>query len=140
MLKRAKVVAKRVRWLTPEKATALLAVLPVHLADTALFSLETGLRRSNVTGLQLSQVNLVRRLAGIHPDQAKARRAFAMPLSDSAVTVMRRQVAKKRKPEFTASVFVSRGRPVYQTVTQAWRDDCAKAGISDFRWHDLRHT
>ncbi|MFT4432063.1 tyrosine-type recombinase/integrase [Caballeronia sp. 15715] len=140
VVKRAKVAAKRVRWLTPEEATALLAVLPVHLADMAQFSLETGLRRSNVTGLQWSQVDLVRRLAWIHPDQAKARRAIAVPLSDSAVTVLRRQVAKKRKPEFTASVFVYRGRPVYQTVTQAWRDACAKAGIRDFRWHDLRHT
>ena len=37
-------------------------------------------------------------------------------------------------------MFVYRGRPVYQTVTQAWHDACAKAGIRDFRWHDLRHT
>ncbi|WP_367619702.1 tyrosine-type recombinase/integrase [Caballeronia sp. SEWSISQ10-4 2] len=136
VVKRAKVPAKRIRWLTPTEA----AVLQQHLADMAQFSLETGLRRSNVTGLQWSQVDLVRRLAWIHPDQAKARRAIAVPLSDPAVAVLRRQVAKKRKPEYTASVFVYHGKPMYQTATRAWHDACEKVGIRDFRWHDLRHT
>jgi integrase len=140
VIKRAKVAARRIRWLTPAEATALLKVLPEHLADMAQFSLETGLRRSNVTGLQWSQVDLVRRLAWIHPDQAKARRAIAVPLSEPAVAVLRRQVAKKRKPEYTTSVFVYRGRPVYLTATRAWHDACEKVGIRDFRWHDLRHT
>ncbi len=39
-----------------------------------------------------------------------------------------------------ASVFVYHGRPVYQTVTEAWRKALRRARISDFRWHDLRHT
>ncbi|WP_017923804.1 tyrosine-type recombinase/integrase, partial [Burkholderia glumae] len=65
--KLAKTVQKRIRWLTPAQAERLLAELPEHLADMARFSLETGLRRSNVTGLQWSQVDIVRRVAWIHP-------------------------------------------------------------------------
>ena len=106
----------------------------------ARFSLETGLRRANVTGLQWSQVDLVRRLAWIHPDQAKARKAIAVPLSDMAVAVLRRQLAKKRNAEHMESVFVYRGKQVFQTATRAWHDALMKAGIRDFRWHDLRHT
>jgi integrase len=138
--KRAKVVTKRIRWLTQAEAARLLVELPAHLADMAQFSLETGLRRSNVTGLQWSQVDLVRRVAWIHPDQAKARRPITVPLSDTAVAVLRRQVPKKRLPEFLESVFVYHGRPVYQTVTAAWKKACKRASIRDFRWHDLRHT
>ncbi len=37
-------------------------------------------------------------------------------------------------------MFVYHGRPVYQTVTEAWRKALRRARISDFRWHDLRHT
>jgi len=138
--KKTKVVSRRIRWLTQAEAERLLAELPVHLADMAQFSLETGLRRSNVTGLQWSQVDLVRRIAWIHPDQAKARKAITVPLSDTAVAVLRRQRGKKRKPECVESVFVYHGKPVYQTVNTAWREACKRAGIRDFRWHDLRHT
>lgn len=131
---------KRIRWITQAQAKRLLAVLPKHLAEMALFSLETGLRRANVTGLQWSQVDLARKMAWIHPDQAKAKKAIPVPLSEVAVEVLRRQVFVKRDKEFVDSVFVFRGKPVYQTATKAWRDVLEKVGIKDFRWHDLRHT
>ena len=134
------VTTKRVRWITQEQAKRLVAALPSHLADMALFSLETGLRRANVTGLKWSQVDLVRKMAWIHPDEAKARKAIPVPLSEAAVTVLRRQRFAVRDPEFLDFVFVFHGKPVYQTTTQAWRKALQKAGIKDFRWHDLRHT
>jgi integrase len=70
---------RRVRFLTPEEAERLLAVLPEHPADMAVFSLATGLRASNVTGLQWSAMDLSRRLAWVHPGQAKARKAIPVP-------------------------------------------------------------
>lgn len=134
------IVSKRIRWLSHAEAERLLAELPEHLSEMARFSLETGLRRANVTGLQWSQIDLMRRVAWIHPDQAKARKAITVPLSDTAIAVLRRQLSKKRKPEYLESVFVYRGKPVYQTVTAAWKNASKRASIRDFRWHDLRHT
>ena len=55
----------------------------------AAFSLVTGLRRANVTGLQWLQVDLVRRVGWIHPDQAKGRKAIAVPLNAEAVVLIR---------------------------------------------------
>ena len=72
MLKEA---TRRVRFLTREEALRLLAELPSHMSEMMAFSLATGLRKANVTGLQWTQVDLVRRVAWIHPDQAKARPA-----------------------------------------------------------------
>lgn len=66
---------RRIRFLTREEALKLLAELSEHLAEMAAFSLATGLRRANVPGLLWSQVDLMRRLAWVHPDQAKARKA-----------------------------------------------------------------
>jgi integrase len=68
MLKEPK---RRIRFLTQQEARRLLAELPEHLADMAAFSLATGLRAANVTGLQWSQVDLVRKLAWVHPDQGE---------------------------------------------------------------------
>ncbi len=126
---------KRVRWITRNEADRLIAELPPHLGDMVRFSLETGLRRSNVTGLQWSQVDLGRKMAWIHPDQAKARRAIPVPLSSVAVSVLRKQIGKHH-----AHVFTYKGKPVTQVNTKAWRKALVRVGITHFRWHDLRHT
>jgi integrase len=126
---------RRVRFLTREEADRLLAELPAHLADLAAFALATGLRRSNVTGLEWTQVDLERRLAWVHPDQAKARKAIPVPLNAEAVVIIRRQTGKH-----PTHVFSYRGRPIRQVSTKAWYAALARAGIEDFRWHDLRHT
>jgi integrase len=67
---------KRIRWLTQEDASHLIEELPTHLADLVRFSLVTGLRKANVLGLQWSDVNLIKRHALAHPDQAKTNRAI----------------------------------------------------------------
>jgi integrase len=130
-----KVSVRRVRYLTPMEAKTLLAALPAHLADMVGFSLVTGLRRANVTGLQWTQVDMVRRLAWVHPDQAKARRAIAVPLNAVAVAIIRRRLGTHQ-----THVFSYRGKPITQVSTKAWYQALKTAGITDFRWHDLRHT
>ena len=126
--------ARRIRFLTHDEAQRLLAELPEHLADMAAFSLGTGLRAANVTGLQWNQVDLARQLAWIHPDQAKARKAIAVPLNAETMALVRKQIGKH--PTY---VFSFCGRPIKQVSTRAWYRALARAGIQDFRWHDLRH-
>lgn len=126
---------RRVRYLTRDEAERLLLALPAHQAAMARFGLETGLRQANVSGLQWSQVDLARRCAWIHPDQAKARKAIAVPLTAGAVAVLRQQIGKHE-----THVFSYRGKPIQQVNTKAWRGALKRVGIEDFRWHDLRHT
>jgi integrase len=85
--------------------------------------------------MQWSQVDLARRCAWIHPDQAKARQAIAVPLSAVAVGLIRSQIGKH-----LVNVFTYRGEPIRQVNTKAWGAALKRAGIEDFRWHDLRHT
>jgi integrase len=46
----------RERSITPEQVVALLAELPLHQRDVVVFALATGLRQSNVVGLEWSHV------------------------------------------------------------------------------------
>lgn len=127
---------RRIRFLTHEQAQRLLSELPPHLADMATFTLATGLRAANVTGLTWEQVDLDRKLAWVHPDQAKARRAIPVPLNEAALSVVRKQVGKHAE-----RVFSYAGKPLAKQIsTKAWYRALQRAGIEDFRWHDLRHT
>lgn len=74
-------------------------------------------------------------MAWIHADQSKSRKAIAVPLNKSACSVLIRQQGEHSKYCFTYQ-----GEPVDRTTTKAWYNALQRAGISDFRWHDLRHT
>lgn len=126
---------RRVRWLTSTEVDRLLVALPVHLEEMARFTLATGLRERNVTQLEWAQVDIERRLAWIHADQAKARKAIAVPLNADAILVLTRQLGKHM-----ARVFTFQSRPINKANTRAWRQALRRAGIENFRWHDLRHT
>lgn len=126
---------RRIRWLTRREAKRLLEELPEHQADLARFALATGLRKANVVGLKWEQIDLHRGVAWVHPDEAKGRKAIAVPLNRDAVYVVRKQVGRHK--EF---VFTYNGRPVKQVNTRAWKSALKRAGIEEFRWHDLRHT
>lgn len=71
----------------------------------------------------------------MRPDQAKARRAISVPLNAEAVLIIRKRIGTH-----AAHVFSFKGRPITQVSTKAWYKALERAGIEDFRWHDLRHA
>jgi len=125
----------RVRWLTKDEASRLLAELPPHLEAMVRFSLLTGLRESNVTLLEWNQIDMQRHVAWIHPDQAKAGKAIGIPLNNEAIEVLKNQIGKH-----SIRVFIFNGQPVKKAGTRAFKNALSKARIENFRWHDLRHT
>ena len=52
-----------------------------------------------------------------------------------ALSVLRKQIGKH-----PARVFTYRGQPVANVNTKAWNAALLRAGIENFKWHDLRHT
>ena len=58
-----------------------------------------------------------------------------MPLNAPALALLSKQMGKHQ-----THVFSFRGQPIRQVSTKAWYEAQARAGIQDFRWHDLRHT
>src|SRR5208282_4199729 len=75
----------RERSLTAEQAAALLGQLPVHQRDVVIFALATGLRQSNVLGLEWSHVNLESGHAWVGAVQSKNRKPIAVPLNATAL-------------------------------------------------------
>ena len=107
----------------------------MHQRDVVLFALATGLRQSNVAKLEWSQVDLARRTAWIPGEKAKGKEDIHVSLSQMCVELLQRQLGKHEKAVFTYA-----GRPLGQVNTRGWRSALKRAGIENFRWHDLRHT
>ena len=73
-------------------------------------------------------------MAWVHADQAKAGKALPVPLNSEAVVLIRKWLGKH-----PTHVFSYRGEPITQMSIKAWYAALKRAGIEDFRWHDLRH-
>jgi integrase len=130
------VANKRVRWITREEAQRLLSTIRTDwMRVVAMFGFATGLRQANILGLEWSQVDLVKRRAWIHPDQAKARKPIGVPLNAEAVEVIRRNLGKH-----DTFVFSRKGSPIRKWDRDQWNRAVAAAGIAHFRFHDVRHT
>jgi integrase len=125
----------RVRWLTHAQAERLLKELPEHQKDLMLFALATGLRQGNIKRLTWDQVDLARRIVTIEHGDTKNEEALGVPLNDLAISVLQR-----RQGHHKSHVFTYAGCPIGQVNTKAWKNALRRAGIENFRWHDLRHT
>ncbi len=161
-----KVKTGRLRFLTLEEWDALYAELPAHLKPLAAFSIATGLRQRNATHLTWQQVDLKRKVAWVHPDEAKSDKAIGIPLSDKAIQILRQQqsVMPDREGPSKEWVFPYEGRgraagaPIAKIKT-AWQLAMERAGLGAFErkfdkagnlvskkwegdvtWHTLRHT
>lgn len=125
----------KVRFLSEDELKRLLTELPHHLKVMAEFSVLTGLRMSNVTGLRWDRVDMQRGLAWIESSEYKSKRDHGIPLSGRAIEIL-----KGEQGVHPTHVFTYQGYPVQNTNTAAWHKALQRAGIKEFRWHDLRHT
>jgi integrase len=102
-----------------------------HLTPAVLLSMNTGLRRGEVLKLRWSSVDFSRRLLSVEGRSAKNRQTRHVPLNEEALNVLRHWREQS-----------GAGTRVFDVATgfrTAWGKALKRAGISKFRWHDLRH-
>lgn len=125
---------ERDRWLTREEAERLVRCCAPHLAALVRFALATGCRAAEITGLEWSRVDLNRRTAWL--DRTKNGTPRGVPLNEDAIEVLKEQIGRHLR-----YCFSYKGQPLRADVTNtAWHTALRRAGIADFRFHDLRHT
>ncbi|HZQ75499.1 MAG TPA: site-specific integrase [Burkholderiales bacterium] len=123
----------RDRWLTREEADRLIAACPSHLAAIVRFALATGCRASEITGLEWSRVDLGRNTAWLN--RTKNGTPRGVPLNRDAVAVL------KQSGQHERYCFTYRGEPIrWGVCNSGWLEAVKRAGLADFRFHDLRHT
>ncbi len=143
------------RELSATEETALFGELRDDLFGFCEFALKTGWRKSEVMGLRWADVDLGARTA---VTKIKGGDVVRRPLTQDMLIIIANQkkvgpfvftyVAQRTKPAFQDKL----GRkhparkkgdryPMTETVIRRpWAAALAKADVSDFRFHDLRHT
>lgn len=124
----------RLRWLTSEEATRLLAKCreaknPV-LAELVEFCLFTGLRQSEALGLSWERVDRSRGVILLELTKSGRRREIPLNVKADAVLV-------RLGPRDTGLVFRT---PSWYAFRSHWEGAVAAAKLENFRFHDLRHT
>lgn len=123
-LKQYKEPSKRVRWLKPEEAQRLIDALPDNFwRQMAIFSLNTGLRQSNVFNLKWEQINLAQRIAWVYPDETKAANAIGVPLNQTAIQVLSERIGIHQTFVFTNSV----NNPIKELDKRVWEYSLKKS-------------
>ena len=102
-----------------------------HLTAAVLLTMNTGLRRGELLKLRWASVDFNRRLLTVEGRNAKSRQTRHVPLNDEATSLLRgwqeHSGGKGRVFDITTGFKTS------------WEALLKRAGITRFRWHDLRH-
>ena len=128
LVKMPKLPKGRSRRLEDGEEDKLVSELPILQAQMLLFTLETALRRGELCAMRWEHVDLKARLLRILQTKTGAPRVI--PLSTPAIRILQalpRNISGK----------VWEIEP--GSVSQAFSRACARCGIEDLRWHDLRH-
>lgn len=131
-----------VRFLSKDERNNLIAALkepntPPHLLPIVLLAMFTGARKENILSLTWQQVDLDRK-AIILTDTKNGERQ-TLPIVDPAYSALIEWKAKARKDSLL--LFPSTTNPnKHIIIGKTWATLLARAGITNFRFHDLRHS
>lgn len=123
----------RLRFLSEEEITKLLDKCPDYLKSIVECALNTGMRKGEILNLKWDQI----RDGQIYLTETKTNEARQVPINDDLSAVFK-QIRKKH--HLTSEyVFTYQGKRV-DSVKVGFNAAVKRAGVTDFRFHDLRHT
>jgi integrase len=135
----------RDRRLTAEERRRIFDAVNHHsnpmLAWIVRIAEETGMRKSEIVGLRRNDVDLQKRVAVLR--NTKNGETRTVPLSHGAGEALAASLAHPMRPSDTDLIFFgepgSDGLRRPYAFEKTWNEMKKKAGVRDFRFHDLRH-
>jgi len=135
-----KVEGSRSRRLEDGEEERLLAASGTHLRACIEATLDTGMRRAEILGLQWKHVNLRERVIHLPATVAKTETARMVLFSPRLAAIMEmRQLGPDGEPNGAeAFVFGDETGGQIKSFKTAWKLTCQRAGITGLTFHDLR--
>ncbi|MBI2071322.1 MAG: tyrosine-type recombinase/integrase [Elusimicrobia bacterium] len=120
---------KRLRYLSKEEIPRLLESCHPRLFPLLACALWTGMRRGEILDLKWENVDLERRL--LYVLESKSGKAREIPIAPTLARVFVSMGPKTMGPVFHVPIIM---------IARYFDQALTRAGIRDFRFHDLRHT
>ncbi len=128
---------RRLRYLSKEECQALVNACNGYLKSIVLTALNTGMRRGELLSLKWDNVDLKHGFILLEQEDTKNGERREIPINDTLRWTLE---ALPRRLDGGNVFFNPETDKPYQTLSAAFIKACKKAGIQDFRFHDLRHT
>ena len=128
-----------VRSLSPQEEKKLMEVLSLpqyeYLKGIVIVALNTALRRQNILDLTWEQIDLEGRV--IEVTENKSNKHILKPINDTLYNYFSATPPEKRRGYVFINYYTGKK---CKEIKRAWRTVKKKAGIENFRFHDLKHT
>lgn len=134
LVQRLKEPPGRLRYLTNEEVDLLLRKCASHLRPIVITALNTGLRKGKILNLKWSDVDMTNRVITVK--RPKNNETKTVPINETLYKTLKSLKPKKDgRP-----VFANENGEPYGDVRKSFATALKRAGIENFRFHDLRHT
>lgn len=127
------------RILTLEEEKRLLQASPEHISNIIICALNTGMRRGEMLSLKWENVNLDHKYITLESTLTKAKKTRRVPINSILNDLLTRLESGKRSDH----VFTNEQGGKYSKVSSlsySFNTSLKRANITNFRFHDLRHT
>ena len=128
----------RDRWLTADEEPQFMSAAPAWLRELMVFAIHSGMRQGEILGLTWTGVDLFRRTGTVFKSKNGERRT--LPLNQTALALLKHKAGSRSVD--TELVFPSEARTRLNAsnISRALNLVLKKAQLTDFHFHDLRHT
>lgn len=133
-VKKLKEPPGRLRYLNSDEIRALITACSDHLRPIVVTALNTGMRKTEILRLRWAQVDLENRKITVI--NSKNNESRIIPINQTLFNELS-NLSKKSKGEYLFSD--GAGQP-FSDIKRSFSTALRRAGIKDFRFHDLRHT
>ena len=127
----------RIRFISRDEFTRLHDTASASLKPILVLAVETGMRKEELLSLRLPQIDLRRR--EVHLEITKTSSPRRVPLSVTAADTIRDLLERRDRPT-SPFLFCKGDGSRIGDPKKGFNAACARAGLTDFRYHDLRHT
>ena len=124
----------RLRFLEKEEIKTLLDNATDYLKPIIIIALNTGMRRGEILNLKWHDIDIKREIVYLYDTKNGEKREIRMN------KIVKDTIIKIKKHPNSPYVFYNRNGKPYKCIRTAFNNLCKKLKITDFRFHDLRHT
>ena len=124
----------RIRFLEREEITKLIDNCTEPLKSIIIIALNTGMRRGEIFNLKWHDIDFSRGIISLY--QTKNGEQRKVPMNEQ----VKKTIIAVRKTPDSPYIFCNKEKRPYCDIRKSFFTACEKSGITDFHFHDLRHT